>query len=63
MISGLAPGSCADTEMAGESTFGSGATGSTPKAVMPASAMPAVSRVVATGRRMNGSDKLTATPA
>ena len=54
MISGLAPGSCAGTEMVGKSTCGSGDTGSRRKAAAPASVMPAVSSVVATGRRIDG---------
>ena len=32
IVSGLAPGSCAETEMAGKSTCGSGATGRAKKA-------------------------------
>ena len=55
-VVGLAPGSCALTEMVGKSTCGSGATGNFKKARMPASAMPSVSSVVATGRLMNGEE-------
>ena len=55
-ILGLAPGSDADTLMVGKSTCGSGATGSNRKAITPASASPAVSSVVATGRLMNGAE-------
>ena len=51
-MSGLPPGSVACTEMVGKSTCGSGETGSRPKAKPPASAIPMVSSVVATGRRM-----------
>ena len=51
IVSGLAPGSCAVTEIVGKSTCGSGATGNLQNANMPASAMPMVSSVVATGRR------------
>ena len=51
MVSGLAPGSDADTEIVGKSTCGSGATGSSRNATAPASAKPSVSSVVATGRR------------
>ena len=54
MVSGLAPGSVADTEIDGKSTCGSGDTGSTKKAAMPASARPMVSSTVAMGRRTNG---------
>ena len=57
IVSGLAPGMLACTEMVGKSTCGSGDTGSWPKASRPASAMPMVSSVVATGRRMNSSEK------
>ena len=51
MVSGLAPGSDADTEMVGKSTCGSGETGSSWKATTPASAIATVSSVVATGFR------------
>ena len=50
MVSGLAPGSDACTEMVGKSTWGSGATGSWKKAIKPASVTASVSSVVATGR-------------
>ena len=56
MTSGLAPGSCAETKMAGTSMRGSGATGSSMKATAPHSATPAVNKVVATGRWMKGAD-------
>ena len=42
--------------MVGKSTCGSGATGSIENASMPASAMPSVSSVVATGRAMKGAE-------
>jgi hypothetical protein len=58
MISGLAPGNEAATEMVGKSTCGSGETGKKLKATAPASATAIVNKVVATGRRMNGDDKL-----
>src|SRR4051794_25184793 len=60
MTSGLAPGSCACTEMVGKSTCGNGETGSLKKAIAPARMMPIVSRVVATGRRMKGVEKFMA---
>ena len=44
--------------MVGKSTCGSGETGSWKKAKMPASTMPIVSRVVATGRAMKGAERL-----
>jgi hypothetical protein len=56
MVSGLAPGKAADTEMVGKSTWGSGDTGSSRNATAPASATAAVNSVVAMGRRMNGSE-------
>src|SRR5438045_2487164 len=57
IVSGLAPGSEACTEMVGKSTCGSGETGSSLNAIAPASATPSVSSVVATGRSMNGADR------
>src|SRR6185437_1129075 len=62
MISALAPGSDAFTLMVGKSTCGSGDTGSTLNAIAPAMATPTVSSVVATGRRMNGDDRLMPVP-
>ncbi len=62
MVSGLAPGKPADTWMVGKSTWGKGATGSSVKPTMPASVRPTVKSVVATGRRMNGADRLMAGP-
>jgi hypothetical protein len=58
MISGLAPGKPAPTEIVGKSTCGSGETGNSRKATPPASAMAAVRRVVATGRLINGDERL-----
>src|SRR5208337_447014 len=58
MISGLAPGKLAPTEIVGKSICGSGDTGNSRKATAPAKAMAAVSRVVATGRRINGEERL-----
>src|SRR4051795_8047709 len=57
MFSGLAPGMLAETEITGKSTCGSGATGSTKNAAMPASAIQMVSRTVATGRRTKGAER------
>src|SRR5579871_6131818 len=56
MVSGLAPGSPAPTEMVGKSTCGSGDTGRMRNATMPAKAMAMVNNVVATGRRMKISE-------
>src|SRR6266446_9038982 len=58
IVSGLAPGICAKTEIVGKSTCGSGDTGSLKNANTPASATPIVNSVVATGRSMNGVDRL-----
>src|SRR5579862_7891726 len=49
MVSGLAPGRDAETEMVGKSTWGSDATGRNWNATTPASASARVSSVVATG--------------
>ncbi len=62
MVSGLAPGKDADTEIAGKSTCGSGETGSTKKAAIPASASPSVSRTVAIGRWTKGFDRFMRPP-
>src|ERR1700679_3053998 len=57
MICALAPGRLPETEMVGKSTWGGGENGRTLKAIPPAIAIAAVSRVVATGRRMNGAER------
>src|SRR6185437_2672020 len=62
IVSGLAPGMFALTEMTGRSTCGSEATGSAKNAPMPASAMPAVSSTVPIGRITNGRDRLMIPP-
>src|SRR5215467_6525230 len=62
IVSGLAPGIVAYTEIVGKSTCGRGATGSFRYAKKPASAMPRVKSVVATGRLMNGADGFTCHP-
>jgi hypothetical protein len=56
MISGLAPGRAAETEMVGKSTCGRGDTGSSKNATAPERAMATVRRVVAMGRRINVSE-------
>src|SRR5258708_8980859 len=56
MISALAPGRLALTEMVGKSTCGKGETGRKVKAIAPAMAMATVSSAVATGRWMNGAE-------
>jgi hypothetical protein len=50
MVSGLAPGREACTDMVGKSTWGSDATGRRKKATIPVRITPSVSSVVATGR-------------
>ncbi len=57
MVSGLAPGRLAVTSSVGKSTFGRSLTGSERYATRPNSAMAAISRLVAMGRRMNVSEK------
>jgi hypothetical protein len=52
IVSGLAPGRLALTEITGYSTCGIGETGSRVKAINPASTTPIISNVVATGRLM-----------
>jgi hypothetical protein len=60
MVSGLAPGSAALTTIVGYATCGSGATARFANASAPASASASASRLVATGRRMNGSESVMA---
>ena len=61
-MAGLPPGKLAETEMVGKSTCGKGETGRTLNAMAPTSVMPAVSRMVATGRRMNSEEIFTFPP-
>ena len=63
MISGLAPGSDAETEIVGKSTCGSGETGSSENATTPARATAAVSSVVAIGRLIKGAEAGLVEPA
>src|SRR6266481_4872600 len=58
MVSGLAPGKPAPTPIVGKSTGGSGATGKNRNATAPERKMAKVISDVATGRRMNGAEKL-----
>src|SRR5256885_683672 len=62
IVSGSAPGRLAETEMVGNSTCGSGATGSFVYASAPAMSSPALRSEVPTGRRMKGSEKLMPAP-
>ena len=54
MMAGSAPGRLADTRMVGSSTFGMLATGRKRYATIPTSSRPIASKVVPTGRMMNG---------
>src|ERR1035438_4939687 len=56
IVAGLAPGRPAFTEMVGNSTSGSGDTGSSRYAAPPANVMATKRSVVATGFRMKGSE-------
>src|SRR5262245_55565276 len=59
IVSGLAPGSEADTEIVGKSTCGSGDTGSDSNATAPASPTATIRRVGAIGRGINGAEMFT----
>src|ERR1700722_17164368 len=59
IVSGLAPGSCADTWMVGKSTCGSGETGKERNEMMPERAIAPVSRAVPTGLWIKGVETLT----
>ena len=56
IVSGLAPGRLAETEMVGKSTCGRGETGSNLNAVIPAKTIATMMSVVATGRLIKGSE-------
>ncbi len=62
MVSALAPAHVVVIWMVGKSTCGSGATGRKGNATIPTNARAAINSVVATGRRMNGSEMLTLRP-
>src|SRR3984893_1450452 len=61
MVSGLAPGRFAPTEIVGKSTWGNGATGRKRNATTPDSRIASVMSDVATGRRIKGPEKLEET--
>ncbi len=63
ITSGLAPGRLALMLIVGMSICGSGETGSTWNAMMPAIAMAIVSRMVAIGRLMKMAEKFTMAPS
>src|ERR1051325_4438336 len=60
MVSGLAPGNPALTEITGNSTCGSGATGRKLNARIPAMSKAAASSEVPIGRLMNGAEMFIA---
>jgi hypothetical protein len=60
MVSALAPGREAVTEIVGKSTFGSALTGSFRYDITPNNKIAIITSVVATGRRMNGAERFTA---
>ncbi len=63
MVSGLAPGREADTEIVGKSTLGRSETGSSRYAMAPKIRMAAITTVVMTERRMKSSEKfISASP-
>src|ERR1700675_3149388 len=62
MVSGLAPGRPAPTEMTGNSTCGKGATGRNRKASAPDKNRAMVRSVVPIGRRINGAEIFMANP-
>ena len=63
IVAGLAPGRPALTEMVGNSTSGSGDTGSSRYAAAPANVIATNRSVVATGFRMKGSEIFIVYPA
>jgi hypothetical protein len=63
IVSGLAPGKLALTEIVGKSTCGNGDTGRKKNANIPAIASAIVSSDVPTGRRTNGVEMLMPPPA
>src|SRR4051795_7021479 len=60
IVSGLAPGRLALTVIVGKSTVGRSLTGNRRYDVMPKNRIPAITRIVVTGRRMNSSDRFIA---
>ncbi len=59
MTSGLAPGSEAETKIAGTSILGQRRDRQQGEGATPASATPSVNRMVATGRAMKGAEMFT----
>jgi len=60
MVSGLAPGRFAETDIVGKSTCGSGETGKNENAITPASANAMVNSDVPTGRLIKGAEMFIA---
>jgi hypothetical protein len=60
MVSALAPGMPAQTQIVGRSTFGRAAIGRRVQATAPISSVPTASSSVATGRRTKGADNVIA---
>jgi hypothetical protein len=56
MVSGLAPGTFAETRTVGKSTFGRSLTGRSRYPAIPTNRMESMTRVVMTGRRMESSE-------
>src|SRR6266487_4182600 len=62
IVCGLAPGNPAETLIVGKSTLGRSLTGSSRYDISPNIRIPSITSVVATGRRMNSAEILTARP-
>src|SRR6266480_1079338 len=62
IVCGLAPGNPAETVIVGKSTLGRSLTGSSRYDISPNMRIPSITNVVATGRRMNSPEILTARP-
>jgi hypothetical protein len=62
IVSGEAPGRFAETWIVGKSTLGRSEIGRSRYAMMPKRRIPAITSVVATGRRTKISDRLTSSP-
>jgi hypothetical protein len=63
IVSGLAPGNVALTEIVGKSIAGRSATGSTRYDITPNTTMPSVMSVVVIGRLMNSAEMFMSLPS